>query len=71
MAAAHPTPGFTLKASSGQFTTHAPHSMHRSGSRIATARFKDSKTGCGQTLIHIMQPLHNDRSSPIVVTPLT
>jgi len=58
MAAAQPTPAFTVMAPNSQFRAQAPHSMHRSLSVIAARLSRISKTRCGQTSTHLPQPVH-------------
>jgi hypothetical protein len=58
MAAAQPTPEFTLIALNSQFMAQAPHSMHRSLS-VTTARLSFiEKTPCGQTSTQRPHPAH-------------
>src|SRR5208337_3802203 len=67
-AAAHPTPAFTLMAPDAQFFMHAPHSMQESRSAINAFPPCISKTACGHTSMHSLQPVHSalfrDRVSP-------
>jgi hypothetical protein len=58
IAAAQPTPAFTVIAPNSQFMAQAPHSMHRSLSVIAARLSRISKTICGQTSTHLPQPVH-------------
>jgi hypothetical protein len=57
-AAAHPTPALTVTASKGQFRLQAPHSMQASRFWISTCRVFILNTACGQTSMHIPQPVH-------------
>jgi hypothetical protein len=66
--AAHPTPDLTDMAPSGQFLSHAPHSMQKSRFRITAFFSLIPKTAWGQTSVHILQPLHFDASSCNVTT---
>jgi hypothetical protein len=68
MAAAQPTPAFTVMAPNSQFRAQAPHSMHRSLSVIAARLSRISKTRCGQTSTHLPQPVHLSRAYWSVVT---
>jgi hypothetical protein len=67
-AAAHPTPASTEIAPNSQFKAQAPHSMHRSLSVIAARLSRISKTLCGQTSVHLPQPVHLSREYCKVVT---
>ncbi len=58
MAAAQPTPLSTLSAPKAQLPAQAPHSMHWSLSRTTAFLFFRAKTPCGQTSMHIPQPVH-------------
>jgi hypothetical protein len=58
MAWAQPTPASTVMAPSGQFLAHAPHSMQFSGLWIDARRSCMEKTPCGQTSVHLSQPIH-------------
>jgi hypothetical protein len=69
MSDAQPTPGLTLMASTGQFIAQAPHSMQPSRSTIYTFLPVNMKTPCGQTWVHIPQPIHFSPSRVIVATP--
>ena len=68
MPAAHPTPAWTVMASAGQFWLQAPHSMHRFLSVITAFLFFIWNTRCGQTIVHILQPIHFSISNASVVT---
>ena len=59
IAVAHPTPLLTKIAPVGQFNWQAPHSMHRCGAAKLTKLLFRSKTAWGQTVVHILQLLHN------------
>jgi hypothetical protein len=56
MAYAQPTPLSTLSAPVGQFSWHAPHSMHEGAWATRTTPFSRAKTSCGQTAMHVQQP---------------
>jgi hypothetical protein len=58
MAAAQPTPGFTVIALNSQFMVHAPHSMQRSPSVTAALLSRITKTPRGQTSTHRPHPAH-------------
>jgi hypothetical protein len=58
IAAAHPTPAFTLMAPNSQFNAQAPHSMQRSRSTTAAFLPLISKTPRGQTSTHLPHPAH-------------
>jgi hypothetical protein len=58
IAAAQPTPGFTLSAEKGQFNAHAPHSIQEFMSTIPTFPSFTDNTLCGQTFAQIPQPVH-------------
>jgi hypothetical protein len=58
MAAAQPTPVFTMIAPASQFKAHAPHSMHKSLSVIAARLSRISKTPWGQTSTQRLHPAH-------------
>ena len=58
IAAAQPTPAFTLIAPAGQFNAHAPHSMHKSFPKIRALRPSISNTRCGHTSAHLPHPAH-------------
>ena len=66
--AAQPTPDFTEIASVGQFLSHAPHSIQASRSMICDLPFSIMKIPCGQTSVHLPQPIHFSVSSCNVVT---
>jgi hypothetical protein len=66
--AAQPTPDRTEMAFSGQFFSQAPHSMQRFLLRITALLFSIAKTACGQTMVHILQPLHFSGYSSSVTT---
>ncbi len=67
--AAQPTPDSTVIASAGQFVWQAPHSMQASLSAMrAFFESSISKTACGHTIVHILQPMHFSRSSFRVTT---
>jgi len=68
--AAQPTPDLTVMACSLQFFSQAPHSMQRSLFMIIAFLLTISNTLCGQTMVHIMQPLHFEGSSSSVTTSL-
>jgi hypothetical protein len=68
IAAAQPTPGFTLKAEKGQFKEQAPHSMHASLFSMTAFRPTMEKTPWGQTSVHFPQPVHFSVSSSSVAT---
>lgn len=63
IAKAQPTPGFTSMAFTGQFLSHAPHSMQESFDTITAFLSFSSKTSWGQTLMHIPQPMHLSSSN--------
>jgi hypothetical protein len=63
IAAAQPTPGFTLSAEKGQFNVHAPHSMQAFMSTISTFPSFTDNTLWGQTRVQIPQPVHFAESS--------
>jgi hypothetical protein len=58
MAAAHPTPEFTLIAPNSQFFAQAPHSMQRSLSMSAARLSCISNTPRGHTSTHLPHPAH-------------
>ena len=62
IAAAHPTPLSTVIASVGQLSWQAPHSIHASGRTSLAKRPFIAKTPCGQTMLHIAQPVHSSWS---------
>jgi hypothetical protein len=68
IAAAQPTPAFTMIAPAAQLRAHAPHSMHADRSTIRDLPPLISKTACGQTSMHCRQPVHfawsSERVSP-------
>jgi len=65
---AQPTPARTRIASRSQFLAQAPHSMQAPRS-ARTARLSSSRnTACGQTRVHIPQPLHRLASNSSVTT---
>ncbi len=53
-----PNACFTSMARNSQLSAQAPHSMHLSRSVICTFRSTRTKTACGQTSIHLPQPVH-------------
>lgn len=55
---AQPTPDLTLIASTGQLRLHAPHSIQASRSTILALALSITKTPCGQTSVHLPQPIH-------------
>jgi hypothetical protein len=63
IAAAQPTPGFTLNAEKGQFNAHAPHSIQALITTILTLPALTDNTLCGHTFVQIPQPLHFAESS--------
>jgi hypothetical protein len=63
IAAAQPTPGFTLNAEKGQFSAHAPHSIQAFMSTISAFPSFTDNTRCGQTLVQTPQPVHFTESS--------
>ena len=65
---AHPTPDRTVRASSGQFNAHAPHSMQLSRFLTTTLFSPIEKTSLGQTSRHIEHLLHFKGSSFRVTT---
>jgi hypothetical protein len=68
IAVAHPTPAFRLIAPKTQFWAHAPHSIHKSLS-VTKALFPFmAKTPCGQTSMHLPQPVHFSEKNWSVVT---
>ena len=69
MATAHPTPGETVMACTGQFLAQAPHSIHRSGSRISSPLSVREKMRCGQTRVQLPQPTQRCRSTRKVAVP--
>jgi hypothetical protein len=69
-AAAQPTPGRTLRASTGQFREQAPHSMQASRFAISTFPLAGLKTARGQTRRQVPQPTHFSSSSFKVTTSL-
>ena len=62
IAAAHPTPLSTVTASVGQLSWQAPHSIHASGRTSLAKRPFIANTPCGQTMLHIAQPVHSSWS---------
>ncbi len=58
IAAAQPTPLSTCNAPTGQFSWHAPHSMHASGRTMRTMLSPVINTPWGQTTLHIPQLVH-------------
>jgi hypothetical protein len=52
----------------GQFMAQAPHSMQRSLSTMAAFLFFRANTACGQTLMHMPQPVHRLESRRSVAT---
>jgi hypothetical protein len=66
--AAQPTPDFTEMAFCLQFSAQAPHSMQRLISVIVAFLSEKEKTAWGQTVRHILQPLHNSLFNFNVVT---
>lgn len=68
IAATQPTPACTEIASLAQFLAHAPHSMQASRSTMRALRSSTAKTQCGQTVTHILQPLHLVSSKASVTT---
>jgi hypothetical protein len=69
-ATAQPTPGRTLRASTGQFREQAPHSMQASRSAISIFPLAGLKTARGQTRRQVPQPMHFPLSSLNVTTSL-
>jgi hypothetical protein len=66
IAAAQPTPAFTVIAPEAQLRAQAPHSMQASRSMMVDFPPLISKTACGQTSMHCLQPLHLPGSSASV-----
>lgn len=62
MAAAQPTPLFTVMAPVGQLSWQAPHSMQAFGATSCATRSGCAKTRCGQTMVHKPQPTHREES---------
>jgi hypothetical protein len=58
MPVAHPTPERTEMAPNLQLRAQAPHSMQLFISVILALPPVISKTACGQTMLHIPQPVH-------------
>jgi hypothetical protein len=56
-AAAQPTPLLTERTPAGQFTMQAPHSIHRSASRMTAFLDSTEKIRWGQTTAHMPQPV--------------
>jgi hypothetical protein len=68
MAAAQPTPEFTVIAPNSQFMAQAPHSMHKSLFVTAALLSRITKTPCGQTSAHRPHPPHLSCKYDNVVT---
>ena len=68
-ALAQPIPDSTEMAPPRQFLAQAPHSIQASWSTILAFRSSITKTPCGQTLKHILHPLHFSMFTASVVTP--
>lgn len=66
--AAQPTPARTRIAPGSQFFTQAPHSMQAPRSATRARLFSMRNTACGQTRVHMPQPLQRVPSKSSVTT---